>query len=1398
MPISWDDKTGRGILWKTPVPLPGNNSPIVWEDKVFLSGATSERREVYCFDTNSGKLLWQRDVPSQADGKLELLPETGYAAPSMTTDGRFVFAIFANGALAAFDMSGNLKWNRDLGIPENPYGHASSLAMYRDLLLVQYDQGTKRDDKSRLLAVSAATGKIRWAVAREVGASWMTPIVIRHDGRDQVITGSDPWVIAYDPAKGKELWRSASLSGDCGPSPVFAGGAVHVGNEFCAWSAIAVDGDGDVTRSKVLWTAEEALPDTVSPLATEDFLLLIDSTSTLTCYNSKTGKRLWEDDETFRAARFTSSPGMAGDCVFLFGNIEEEDASGTPVTWCKTWVLQLNRDGHWIAGEANLQEGCVTSPAFQDGRIYIRGAAHLYCLAGASKDSATPAARTVFLPDAATPGAAVVLDLASGVMLPISGDRGFFEARDFTRRHHKGDLYYGYDEEDGGGFIGCMRGASPMIWDGERTRPFRRSRKRGEVTVCLLPPLPCRLRITTAEQKAFDVTILRADKSTEDDRGVPTGVSGIRLKYQPIEPVAGTSSAPRQAFPEQLAITTGDVGVSTARVAPSDETSTASILARMGAKLGFDDEFHVVSVNLQLTSFGDADVEHLHLENLPHLKQLLLFGTKITDAGLARIGKLKQLEKLDLSRTSVGDEGVARLTGLTKLKWLSVYGTRITDKGVKHLETLSALEHLFLGETSISDAGLASVAALENLKELYLHDTQITDAGLARLAGLSHLESLSLKSTEVTDFALIPLANLKNLRSLSCRGTRISEAGLQKLCEAIPGLRVDQPEVPIPAKTREEIERILARRSTSVDFDDIRLDDMLQRIAHMVDVEIVLDGRTLLEAGVDPDTPIKLKLAKTSPAKTLEAALKPLGLTFEIRDGAIVVRAVLVDGAGQDIEELEVRTVFLPDVETPDVGVVLDLATGELLPIADASEFARLGKGDLFYDDAHGGSLGFVRGAQTANWNGPPRDPASERTHRLSPLPCQVEIWTAEGKSFDVTILQTDKSRESDEGIPRDVTGIRLRYELLDRTSLWGPRFDPLQEAQPTNVSESLPVQEDSAMPALDEVLPLAVGSDGAGEEYHWPIESNAGARLAHGWVAFDKKDGEIAIREHRGGSSSLSPAEQPRELILRKSVKEGVLSLQMTTRWQAKSASLVAKLDFPKETLLRVGKPPTVTGWTNEYQVLWRGDFVKGLTIVKSVAYVARLSPLAEQYDGFAKQELSKVIAALRKSEGSYESPDAPAPHPETHGDSATIFLPDVETPGVGVVLDLGSGRVLPPIADRSQGLREYANLDRGDLFYDDAKGGVLGCLRGAKIKFSLERMVHLAPQQGPAGTTIYKLPSLPWQLEIVTAERKRATLTILTAGKSEAGDAGLPRGIPGIRLTYTLRIGQDITVAY
>jgi len=390
-PTHWNTQTGQGVLWKAAVPLPGHNSPIIWKDRVFLSGAEAQRREVYCFDAASGKLLWQRAVPATPEGSVKVPKvsrETSFAAPTMTTDGRRVFAVFANGDVAAFDMEGRLVWVRGLGIPENHYGHAASLEIWQNLLFVQLDQGMVREKKSRILALDTLTGKTVWQQPREVAASWATPLVIRREKDAQLITAADPWVIAYRPQDGQEIWRIKCLSGEHGVSPAYADGLLHVGSEYSQWFALRTDGQGDVSQTHIAWKGEEGLPDVCSPLVTEKYLFLLMTYGTLTCYEARRGKVLWTKD--FEQAQFIASPSWAEGRVYLLGQVEtdQKDPQGNPIVHTKVWVLEPTDTEAKEVGQGLVDEGCVASPAFQPGRIYIRGKQHLFCIG--SEKSASP------------------------------------------------------------------------------------------------------------------------------------------------------------------------------------------------------------------------------------------------------------------------------------------------------------------------------------------------------------------------------------------------------------------------------------------------------------------------------------------------------------------------------------------------------------------------------------------------------------------------------------------------------------------------------------------------------------------------------------------------------------------------------------------------------------------------------------------------------------------------------------------------------------------------------------------------------------------------------------------------------------------------------------------------
>ncbi|UCE06087.1 MAG: PQQ-binding-like beta-propeller repeat protein [bacterium] len=358
VPSKWDGSSGENIVWKTEIPVPGHNSPIIWGKKIFLSGANRSTQVVYCIDADSGTILWQKefnDIPGSPEKKPEISNDTGFAAPTMATDGTLIFVIFGTGDLGCLDYEGNQKWIKNLGVPDNNYGHASSLIMFQDLLLVQYDQNSG----GHLIALKKETGDLVYDQARDTEISWATPIVINTGNRYEVILNSNPYVISHDPETGKELWRIDCMSGEVAPSLAYADGIVFAVNEYAKLAALKLGG-----TPEQIWEVDYDLSEISSPLAVEDYVFVAASYGTVSCFDSKTGERYWYQDFP---DGFYSSPILVGDSVYLM------DITGT------MYIFKAEKEFN-LVNKCELGENAVTIPAFMHGRIYIRGFENLYCI----------------------------------------------------------------------------------------------------------------------------------------------------------------------------------------------------------------------------------------------------------------------------------------------------------------------------------------------------------------------------------------------------------------------------------------------------------------------------------------------------------------------------------------------------------------------------------------------------------------------------------------------------------------------------------------------------------------------------------------------------------------------------------------------------------------------------------------------------------------------------------------------------------------------------------------------------------------------------------------------------------------------------------------------------------
>lgn len=357
IPVKWNTSTGENIRWKVKIPEKGYSSPVIWGNKLFVTGANAKERWVYCYHTDNGKLLWQQqanNIPGSPANPPKTTDDTGLAAPSVVTDGKQVVAIFGTGDLIAFNMDGQRLWAKNLGIPDNHYGHSSSLIAWKEKVFIQFDT----NKGGRLIALNIQTGESIWDIKRTSHISWASPILIEVNGKMQLVTTSEPSVAGYDVNTGKELWKVDCMMGEVGPSPGFGNGLVFATNEYATLAAI------DPSTGKIVWEDNQYLPEVASPVVADGLLFIATTYGVLACYDVHSKKMYWEAE--FNEG-FYSSPLVAD------GKIYATDMSGA------VHILKVDREKN-LLGSMAMGEKITTSPAFTDGRIYIRGNEYLYCI----------------------------------------------------------------------------------------------------------------------------------------------------------------------------------------------------------------------------------------------------------------------------------------------------------------------------------------------------------------------------------------------------------------------------------------------------------------------------------------------------------------------------------------------------------------------------------------------------------------------------------------------------------------------------------------------------------------------------------------------------------------------------------------------------------------------------------------------------------------------------------------------------------------------------------------------------------------------------------------------------------------------------------------------------------
>jgi len=381
-PVKWSRE--ENVKWRAPLPEPGNSSPIVWGDTVFVTQAVNDGKErnLMAFDRTTGKLRWQHGVTYDAtDPRHKSNP---HCAASPVTDGERVVASFASAGIVAFDFRGQQLWKTDLGPQQHEWGQGSSPVIYGNLVIVYHGPG----EFSALHALDKRTGAKQWSVPlKEMDpperfdgfagqregkiGTFSTPLIITANGREEIILPVVNKLRAFAPANGRELWSADGMSPLVYSSPTFGEATLACYAGFFG-SVIYQQpgGTGDVTAKRLFYERKMRKHTIGSPIVKDGHVYLCVTDGFLQCYELATGRMLWEErlPATGGSGQIWGSAVLAGDHLYVVNQ------SGD------TLILRAAPKFELIATNP-LGELANSTLALSAGEIFLRTHAALYCIA---------------------------------------------------------------------------------------------------------------------------------------------------------------------------------------------------------------------------------------------------------------------------------------------------------------------------------------------------------------------------------------------------------------------------------------------------------------------------------------------------------------------------------------------------------------------------------------------------------------------------------------------------------------------------------------------------------------------------------------------------------------------------------------------------------------------------------------------------------------------------------------------------------------------------------------------------------------------------------------------------------------------------------------------------------
>ena len=361
LPVALDAK--KHVAWRIDLPGRGLSSPLVLGERVFVTasgGTRQDQLQILCLNAADGSVIWQRQF--WAMGSTMCHNKTSIAAPTPVTDGKLLYAIFSSNDLFCLDIDGNLRWLRGLTLDypnaRNSLGMASSLVLAGGVLVAQVEN----DSESFTAGLSRENGANIWKLSRPKSSNWTTATVQKtRTGAELVLLQSGKGIHAVNPKNGEVIWHYSDGASTI-PSSVLAGGVLYVPSHGV--TALELADDGRSFKQK--WRSSRLRPATASPLVHRERVYSLNNAGVLTCGDTDSGKRLWQ---LRLDGPYSGSPVVADNHLYVFN---EEG---------KVQVVDLSVPEGRIAGEMELGEMILCSPAVSNGAIYVRSNERIWKIA---------------------------------------------------------------------------------------------------------------------------------------------------------------------------------------------------------------------------------------------------------------------------------------------------------------------------------------------------------------------------------------------------------------------------------------------------------------------------------------------------------------------------------------------------------------------------------------------------------------------------------------------------------------------------------------------------------------------------------------------------------------------------------------------------------------------------------------------------------------------------------------------------------------------------------------------------------------------------------------------------------------------------------------------------------